>query len=409
MTDPLELPFDVYQRYRLVTDLLGRLRETPGTEGSRLRVLDVGGRTAVLREFDLEDRIDLVDLEPLEGVEGLVLGDGCRLPFADDAFDAVCAFDTLEHVPPPAREAFVAECARVSRRWVLLAGPYDAARVAEAERLVQRFLREKLDYEHRYLEEHRDHGLPNRAATEEQLKGLGAQVVSVGHGNLDRWLALMCLALYMDLDASLRGLAKAFFRFYNAELYASDHAEPVYRHVVLAAKSGAPLPDLTDLLAPPAAPAGAVTPFATLTEELLAFDRERGEWRDEKEKFRRAVADLEADLKEHQGSLAERTAEVEARDARIEELGGERDAAQARIEELTHAVADLEGRLGAVEEDLATHRDVLAARDAQVAEQGEHIGHLEAHLRDRNEELKRKPMAVLRRVMWKLYGKPPTA
>ena len=56
MSDPLELPFDVYQRYRLVADLLARLRAAAarrdGDPKRRLRVLDVGGRTAVLRGFD---------------------------------------------------------------------------------------------------------------------------------------------------------------------------------------------------------------------------------------------------------------------------------------------------------------------------------------------------------------------
>ncbi|HKX46862.1 MAG TPA: class I SAM-dependent methyltransferase, partial [Planctomycetota bacterium] len=104
MSEPLRLPFDQYQRYRLVSDVVERLRGGR----ARLRVLDVGGRTGLLRGFLPEDEVVLVDLEPSDVRPGLVLGTGSRLPFRSGAFDVVCAFDTLEHVPPEQRAAFVA-------------------------------------------------------------------------------------------------------------------------------------------------------------------------------------------------------------------------------------------------------------------------------------------------------------
>lgn len=468
--DPLALPFDVYQRYRLVTDVLGRLRAAEarraGEPGRRLRVLDVGGRTAVLRGFDREDDIALVDVEPMEGVAGLVLGDGARLPFQDGAFDVVCAFDTLEHVPPKARDAFVDECARVARSFVVLAGPYEAPEVVRAEELLQRFLVEKLHYHHRYLEEHRHNGLPDRARVEARLRAAGAEVRSLGHANLERWLALLSVSMYLDLEPALRGLAAACFRFYNQYLYASDHAAPVYRHAVIAALKGAAFPDLAGLLDAPAAPRGALAPFAELGRELMAFDRRRGEWQEVEEKLRETIATLERDLAEHAaalagaqrtieekdaavadmraahaeelagaqrtieekdaaiadmqaafageraglaGTVAEQAAELGARDARIRALGTERDGLEGRAEQLAHQVAERDAVVAERSRDLAEHRAVLAARDAQVADQGAHIGNLEAHLADRNAELKRWPMKVLRRVMWLFFGKPPTA
>ncbi|MEM8711260.1 MAG: class I SAM-dependent methyltransferase, partial [Planctomycetota bacterium] len=120
MSHVLDLPFDQYQRYQLVAALLASVRR----DGETFHILDVGGRTALLRQFLPGDRIDLVDVDPSD-VEGLILGSGAQLPFKDDAFDVVAAFDTLEHVPPDLRGAFVSECARVSRRYVMLAGPYD--------------------------------------------------------------------------------------------------------------------------------------------------------------------------------------------------------------------------------------------------------------------------------------------
>ena len=48
MIDVLSLPFDQYQRYRLTADILGEIR---ACASGPLRVLDVGGRTAILRAF----------------------------------------------------------------------------------------------------------------------------------------------------------------------------------------------------------------------------------------------------------------------------------------------------------------------------------------------------------------------
>ena len=293
--DVLALPFDQYQRYRLVADLLRELRG----DAPQLRVLDIGGRTAVLREFLPDARIDLVDVEPSSSA-GLVLGDGSRLPFRDASFDAVCAFDTLEHVPVPLREAFVAEALRVSRGWVVLAGPYAHPRVEQAEELLQKFLENKLGERHRYLDEHRHHGLPVRAAVETQLERDGARVLSIPHGNLDRWLVLQCLSMYMDYDPALRPIARDFQRFYNAELYASDHAEPVYRHVVVAALGTQRLPRVERLLSKPVAPEGALRATFDMLGELVHFDRERNWWHAVRGELERVVESYRLELERWQ-------------------------------------------------------------------------------------------------------------
>ncbi len=331
--DVRELPFDQYQRYRLVGDLLDSLRPNPGT---RFAILDVGGRTALLRHFLGADDVTLVDVERSDE-RGLVLGSGAALPFADDAFDVVCAFDTLEHVPPDLRTPFVRECHRVARRWVLIAGPFASPRVDEAEELLARFLREKLGIRHRYLEEHRANGLPDRVAVAAELERLGSRTTAIGHGQIDRWLALMAVAMYMDDDPALRALLRDVNRFYNETLYASDHAEPVYRHVVCAALGDARLPSADEVLEPVAAGPTAGHTLSELGFELMAFDSERKAWRAERETYRQAIAELETDLAEHAKTVgAQRT-----------ELAGLREQA-----------ADQRARL---ERDLNEHKRVLDA------------------------------------------------
>jgi hypothetical protein len=295
MTDDLlSMRFDQYQRYRLVADLLERVR----SEGTGLRILDVGGRTALLRRF-LPDEVTLLDMEP-SGEPGLVLGSGSHMPFGDGCFDVVAAFDTLEHVPGEHRVAFVEECVRVASRYVVLAGPYEHPQVVEAEQLLQRFLDEHMGVSVRHLDEHRHLGLPDRAWVEERLRAHGAEVLSLPHGNLERWLLLQCIGFQLDWDESLHGLAGSLYRLYNRELYACDHAEPVYRHVVVAALGEAPLPEVDGLLGPPAQ--GADVALA----DLLQLDPARRSWRGERE-------DL---LREREWLLGERS----SRDGKILDL-----------------------------------------------------------------------------------------
>ncbi len=404
MDDSTRMPFDQYQRYRLVADVLANVRpdETP------LEVLDVGGRTALLRRFLPNDRVEMVDVEASEE-EGLVIGSGAALPFQDKAFDAVVCFDTLEHVPPDLRDAFVDECARVAKRWVVIAGPYHTPEVARSEELLQEFLHEKLGEKHRYLEEHRTYGLPDRKDTEARLRDAGARVRSIGHARLDRWLGLMCLSLYMDRDSALRGIAGGFHQFYNEALYASDHAKPVYRHAVVAAFGKAKLPKADELLGPEVAPKGSLKPVDHLVRELLSFDSQRDVVRAEWERLESVNRGLEKDLQEHRASLEEaradladhkrtlgemrreheeslaaRDAVIEAKDAGLAELLQRLAETQAAAE-ITGAT--LQGNLKEASEeaevlrrDLAEHAETLRAQREELEAKAAGIAQLEAEL-----------------------------
>lgn len=393
MADVLDLPFDQYQRYALV----GALLESVRAPGETFQVLDVGGRTALLREFLPMDRVQLVDVDPSD-VDGLVLGSGAELPFQSDSVDVVAAFDTLEHVPPALRDAFVAECARVARRYVILAGPYDSPRVAEAEEILLAFLRDRLDWTHRYLEEHRINGLPDAGATRAVLEAAGAKVEVLGHGALDRWLLLMCLELYAEHEPMLRELAGRAYRLYNEHLFRSDHGDDVYRHAMVAVFGDAPVPHLRDALdAPGSAPAGATEVFRELGQELLRYDALRDSYAPEMERLHGVVAALKKDRDEHAESLAVQGEDLEESRKSLQTLQGDLvetrksyetvladlegsrstiEALQSEAErergEIAKVLADLQTRLGAVEADLEGHRTTLAEvqglREAELAE-----------------------------------------
>lgn len=383
--DVLTLPFDQYQRYRLVSDLVNEVRAKRET----FTILDVGGRTGLLRAFLPKDEVALVDLEPSE-VKGLVLGDGSRLPFKDDAFDIVATFDTLEHVPPARRAAFVSECARVARRWVFIAGPYQSEEVEEAERILQRFLLDKLEVEHRYLEEHRHNGLPSLRETTAGLENSGAQVASIGHGNLERWLALMSLSMYLDYEPRLRPLASRVFRFYNENLYASDHARPVYRHAVVAAFDGARLPEGTRALEAPVAPHGVLDRFRSVADEVVSFDRARTDWREERARLAEILATLERDLAGHRSALAD-----------LELRKGEQDEVLRTLE------TDLEGHRASLQTATSTlekERDQTSSMRTELESEIEAHTAEAAHLHEVMRTEREKSAAVLAELSTDLEG-----
>ena len=355
MIDIHALPFDQYQRYRLVADLLVK-----ALDGKRGRILDVGGRTELLGGFLEGHDIVLVDVESSDA-SGLILGSGAALPFADDSFDAVCAFDTLEHVPVDLRDAFVSECARVSRGFVFLAGPYDSPDVARSEELLQEFLKHKIGKPHRYLNEHRVLGLPDRARVTSILEQAGGQVGVVGHANLERWLLAMCLEMYMESDPLLQPLAKPFYRFYNRLVYPHDHAGPVYRHVVMASFAGQPLPTSEDVLEASELPKGTETLLQTFAKDWMAVDREHQHWKPEFARLTGIIADLEKDLGEHKQAL---------------DVGGE--DLRAHKETLIALRADFEGyseasanQLHGLNTELQAHRDQAIHLEATLKEQAE--------------------------------------
>lgn len=242
VNDPLVgLPFDLHERYSLTQRIIDLVRP----EGARpLRVLDVGGHSSPLKYLLPDDYVVMIDVKPpgtlthLEiRYDAYVQGSGATIPFADGAFDVVTAHDTLEHVPPAAREPFLRELLRVSGGHIILNGPVYDATTARAERVVAR-LQERLGLgENTFLKEHIRMGLPERASVEAFFRAAGTEWVSIPNGHLAIWLsaaALKDLALALFPGGDLTDLVD---RALNSSPGLRELAGPAYREAYVVATS----------------------------------------------------------------------------------------------------------------------------------------------------------------------------
>ncbi len=84
--------------------------------------IGVGNKTLVnyLREHNL--KIHSCDID--EGLEPDFVGDIRKLPFKDNEFDVVCAFQILEHIPWEDVPKAFTELQRISKRYVIFSVPY---------------------------------------------------------------------------------------------------------------------------------------------------------------------------------------------------------------------------------------------------------------------------------------------
>ena len=89
---------------------------------------------------------------------------GAQLPFESHSFDLVVLLDVLEHVPPQARSAVLAECDRVARRRIALGFPCDAL-ARDHDRKLRRWLESRALPVPGWLMEHLEYPFPTAEET----------------------------------------------------------------------------------------------------------------------------------------------------------------------------------------------------------------------------------------------------
>ena len=200
----LLMPYDLYERHQTVSTLL-RGRDVQS-------VLDVGGRAGLLSRFTAYG----VTALNVDGSGDVQYG-GWAFPFCDGQFSAVVSIDTLEHVPQEQRLAFLRECLRVSRSYLIIAAPFGSTGHIEYEKRLYELYRQAHGHIHVYLDEHIRYGLPNEAELDELVQQ--AQEVD---GTIQHRLYFVGNYVWQCqhfkrtlLDQERRGLVPRLKRFFN--------------------------------------------------------------------------------------------------------------------------------------------------------------------------------------------------
>jgi SAM-dependent methyltransferase len=345
----LRRPFDHFARYRLAAEVVC------ATAGPHARVLDLGGGPGTLQQFLPQADVTSTDLvlpgEWHEQAPSLVLADGAALPFADDSFDVVVSLDTLEHVVPASREAFLREVGRVASAWGFVVCPYATPGVADADTALRAYVAARFAPDLptiRILDEHLGYGHPDLEASRAVLADSGP-VADIPSGRLDRWLAGM-LTFFHLLAIGDDEPVEVVQRFLNRNLYEADLAGPAYRHGLLV-RTAAEGPDPQAVLAPLVA-RGAVAEHAAADLDLLRIVLTESLTESTRSSTARAA----------QATAAAATATAEADQARAAAEAAEEQLhqAMARVSALEAARADdarAMSRLQAAHDELAGFRD----------------------------------------------------
>lgn len=234
--DNLSLPFDLYTRNEIITQLVSEIRGR-----SPLKILDVGGRNGQLTSFFSRDSYYILDIRFPEKKDDVryAIGDCVKIPFKDKSFDIVISSDMYEHLSQENRKKAIIEMRRVSKNLIILAAPFHSDAVEQAEINANEFFLRNTGKEHPWLKEHIVNVLPSCNELETFLADIGCEFVKIGTNTILNWLFLQLFIFYAYSYGTPSDKIDAVYRFYNENFEElGDFLEPTYRKIYLIGKIG---------------------------------------------------------------------------------------------------------------------------------------------------------------------------
>jgi hypothetical protein len=236
----LGFEFDQFQRYSFLARVLASVFGESGPRATvrPVRVLDVGAGPQRLTEAFLGARFEVTrcDIESFGRDDIVVLDAGRPFALADSEFDVVLALEVLEHVPGPARDAFIGECIRVARDLAVFSSPMATEAVAQAEWRVARAFEAENHVPHPFLSEHVELGAPDAGAVVAAIERHGALPLMAANARLDLWEAFLTLDQLLRTVPSGPELASDACRVANSRSFAATAADAHYRNFYFAVK-----------------------------------------------------------------------------------------------------------------------------------------------------------------------------
>ncbi len=388
----LELSFDLYERYSVLKHIVERL--FPSISG--LRILDVGanspslwpGFSSLVSTFLPQARCAIADLEITPGLQAAVMASGVELPFADNAFDFVCALDTLEHVPDRYRIRFLDELIRVSRNFAYLTFPYNSVGNHWAERTVNTYLDEVLHSGIPQLNEHRDLGVPDLSLLDNWSSSRNLAITTIQHGNVDIWLFMMIASHTLRIHS--HDLLRELNRRFNRDYAPRDWREPGYRACCLVSKLGRKrqLAEVAETLRPDGREQLQLSEVLALIREfseaeiapqsiidkdlhIQNLEKAQSEWKKALQDKQRHIQNLEATLANKDAALASKGSEAANLEA---ELRATRRQASAiaelrlRMQKMEDAYRQLQEQYNSLQAETGGLAQRLAVSNQRIRE-----------------------------------------
>lgn len=205
-------PIDQFERYFSITKEIKALRK------NELSILDVGSGGKGISLFEAllaEKRCDFVLFDIVSDMfvnlkEQSVVGDGCKLPFRDRAFDVVVSADSIEHVPKSHRHLLYQELKRVCKGKLIITCPLQSKdgvfKGRTYDLVFQYFCERNYGFKHHWIEQHIRLGHP----TLEEISTELPTAVVRGDKNCDVWLKYTLFA-FIPVARFFTGLLYCLF------------------------------------------------------------------------------------------------------------------------------------------------------------------------------------------------------
>lgn len=184
---------DRWCRYTRVTNGISEIKD------GKLSVLDVGSGGMEIPGFASTWNYFLVDIQK-DALKNLkrgrkVVGDACRLPFRDKAFDTVISIDTAEHIPKSNRHNYFKELKRVHKKQIIITCPIQSDdslfKGKTYDLIFQHFYEKEKGSKEQNTAQHVASGHPT---IDEIQKELPNSTIN-GYKNCDVWLRYMLFSL----------------------------------------------------------------------------------------------------------------------------------------------------------------------------------------------------------------------
>ena len=232
----LDLPPDLYSRNYIISKGISEYKKQKGLQ--KVKILDIGGVNGRFGDFiDPGDELVIVDIRESSEPNSFI-GDATSMTmFKDKSFDIVISGDVFEHIPQNQRNDFISESLRVAKYLVIHAAPFENEYVSNCELLIRDFFRETVGYDHKWLKEHCEEGLPNKQDFENLISDKGYTFVCIGSNNIFNWLLIQ----YFDILKFSFGISpeeiKEIHKFYNSYMgYLETNNDIFYRYVYFITK-----------------------------------------------------------------------------------------------------------------------------------------------------------------------------